>query len=353
MGTSTDTTQDLASLPLEVVFLDVGHGFCTILITPGERRVVMVDCKAGAGPSAIGYLRDHDLDYPTAVYVSHLHDDHIAGFADVFRHLIEHDVPVERVYLNFVGKTTRKRGEHGGQAVLDQLEDLLDGDDTRRHQFVSKEADFKLDGVSFSHLHPTDFDLRHQDRANMLNDLSGVLRVEFGRASVLLPGDIQAWGASCLVSRSKDNDPKSRILLFPHHGAGWEWSGPSGNRVRSHKQDLVSPDEFVGSVSPAWTVISVGWDNDGNWPEWGHPSEEVLQILRQWHASGCGGLICTEATRRCDPDPGVGTCRGRCGGNIRLHLYNDGRVEMPGPEHATWQNQVRRWRHPQCTPISP
>ena len=342
---------------MEVVFLDVGHGCCTVVVTPHQRRVVLVDCNVGAGPRTIRYLAENRLPLPDVICISHLHDDHVAGFAAIFRHLIEKEICVERVYTNYVGHTTRKRGREGGQAVVQQLRDLLDEQEDRLRDFRSDEASYELDGVTLTVLHPGKFDLQeHQDRDDMLNELSGVLRLTYGKASVLLPGDIEGWAASCLLAKRDWAEMRSQLLLFPHHGGGWEHTGPAGAPATKHGRELASPMAFVKAVAPAWTVLSVGSDNDGSWSSYGHPRQSVLELLRGWHRENGGGFVCTEVTARCDGaiaesarivSP-AGPLRVRCGGSIRFFLGTDGSVTMDAPLQSEWQRVVQRLPHPQC-----
>jgi len=337
---------------MEAIFLDVGHGCCTIIVTPNRRAVVMVDCKFGAGPLAMEYLRENGLADPSAFFISHMHDDHVAGFADIFRKLVDRDARVERVYANYVGKTTHKRSPQGGQAVVDQLRELLDGDLGRLRGFHRPERAWGSDGVTFRILHPDRFDLHtHQDRHDMFNDLSGVLRVEFGQSSVLLPGDIKGWAVARLL-RSRPKRLRSSLLLFPHHGAGWQHVNDSGDRLTCHGEDLSPPAAFVHAVAATWTVLSVGTDNDGNWEKWRHPSTDVLDALRTWHDASPGHVVCTEVTRHCEPSLCSNRPRVPCGGHVRFRLYDDGTLDLATPEYGEWRRVVRGWCSPQCLTTS-
>jgi len=342
---------------MEVAFLDVGHGCCTVIVTPHERRVVLVDCNAGAGPGTMRYLEESRLPPPAVICISHLHDDHVAGFADIFQHLIERDFFVERVYTNYVGHTGHKRSKEGGQAVVQKLRDLLDGDQDRKRDFRSAEAPYDLDGITLTVLHPGKFDLEeHQNRDDMLNDLSGVLQVDYGNSSVLLPGDIGGWAASCLLSRYEPAILGAQLMLFPHHGAGWEHSTPSGDPRTQHGQAIVPPIHFIKAVAPTWTVLSVGSDNDGSWATYEHPRQGVMNLLREWHGSTDGGFVCTEITRRCDNAvcnhreavSNDGPVRVPCGGSIRFYLDTDGSVTMDPTIQSDWQRVVDGLPHPQC-----
>ena len=338
---------------MEVVFLDVGHGQCTVVVSPRRRRVVLIDCKRGAGPQVIDFLRKRRLPYPSAFFVSHLHDDHVAGFADIFRHLIDQGVDVQHVCTNYAGHTSAKRSRHGGQAAVDQLRDLLDDRQDRLVEFVTATDPYLLDGVKFSILHPDRFDLnQHHDRDDLLNDLSGVVKVGYGQSSVLLPGDIEGWGASKLVGGRGPAMLKCSVMLFPHHGAGWQCTSEGEEPLVLHEQKIICVHDLIRAVAPKWTVLSVGTDNGGNWQSWKHPSRAVLTALSKWHARAKGDVVCTEATPHCceislpvaEPVP--------CGGNICFHLYRDGRAVLQSPEARVWHARIRSFAHPLCLSTS-
>ena len=266
--------------------------------------------------------------------------------------MINRDIAVEKVYTNYVGYTSRR----GGQAVVDQLRDLLDGQDDRLRDFRSDEAPYELDGITLTVLHPGKFDLNeHQDRDDMLNDLSGVLQVSYGESSVLLPGDIEGWAASYLLS-CKPAELDAQLMLFPHHGAGWKHTTPAGKPRTQHNLTIVSPSEFIKAVAPTWTVLSVGSDNDGSWSTYGHPAQAMLDLLREWHRGNGGGFVCTEVTRRCDStvcedaqtDSGGGAVRVPCGGSIRFNLGPDGAVSIDPAIQSEWERVVEGLPHPQC-----
>jgi len=342
---------------MEVAFLDVGQGCCTIIVTPSERRVILVDCNAGAGPRTMRYLEESALPLPEVICISHLHHDHVAGFAAIFGHLIQREIRVERVYINPVGHTGKKSTKNGGQAVVQQLRDLLDGQTDRLRDFQTHEAPYQVDGVKLTVLHPDKFDLHeHQDRDDMLNNLSGVLQVSYGESSVLLSGDIEGWAASCLLSQYKPAQLGARLVLFPHHGAGWEHITSVGASATQHGLKIVSPTAFIKAVAPTWTVVSVGSENDGSWASYGHPGQPVLDLLQEWHRKDGGGFVCTEVTRRCDRTvceharavPEARPFRVPCAGSIRFDLGSDGSVSIDPTVHTEWQRVVDGLGRPQC-----
>ena len=84
-----------------------------------------------------------------------------------------------------------------------------------------------------------------------------MLRLQFGRVSFLLAGDIEAPVEQELVKRGAPL--AATVLKSPHHGAKTSSSGP-----------------FLEAVDPQIVVISVGADN-----RFGHPSPEVLARYEQ------------------------------------------------------------------------
>ncbi len=345
----TPTVTNSHNEALEVIFMNVQHGNCTIIVSPSQHLIAMVDCKFGAGPKIVRYLRYNDLDAPSIVFISHLHDDHVAGFADIFRHLINHNVDVKRIYTNYVGHTSQKRADSGGQAVVDQLRDLLDDDQSRLVEFTNATPPYSIDGLKFTVLQPDRFDLhRNHDRDDMLNDLSGVLKIDYGKSSILLPGDIEGWGVSKLLRTTPKEIISNSLLLFPHHGAGWNSLTSKGQKMQKLGEAIVSPDVFIHAVSSMWTVLSVGTNNDGNWEAWKHPSISILDLLSQWHNQNKGDFICTEATPHCCPNMSEESASVPCGDHVKFKLFRNGKIELIEPNYKQWQNKVRAWQDPKC-----
>jgi competence protein ComEC len=82
-----------------------------------------------------------------------------------------------------------------------------------------------------------------------------VLRLEYGRFSALLTGDIEHEGEEALLASGQPVD--SLVLEAPHHG---------GDNA------LTLP--FLQAVNPQLAIISVGADN-----RFGHPGQLTLEKL--------------------------------------------------------------------------
>jgi len=93
-----------------------------------------------------------------------------------------------------------------------------------------------------------------------VNDTSVVAKLVFEENEIFLTGDISQKIEKQLVEEY--NDLQSDILKVAHHG--------------SKSSSCI---EFIEAINPEVAVISVGENN------WGHPTEKVLQILKQFGIS--------------------------------------------------------------------
>ena len=92
--------------------------------------------------------------------------------------------------------------------------------------------------------------------ARGVNDHSLVMRLTFGRVSVLLTGDIEAQAEKDLLTAP--NRVEAVLLKVPHHGSA------SSSR-----------EAFLDAVAPGMAVVSAGYRN-----HFGFPSEEVVRRYR-------------------------------------------------------------------------
>ena len=99
-----------------------------------------------------------------------------------------------------------------------------------------------------------------QGQSSAENGRSTVVRIEYGRHSFLVTGDME--GESEIRIGKTDMLP-STVLKVGHHGA------------RKSTQSA-----FLTRVGPQYAVISVGADN-----RFGHPAPETLHRLQEWPVS--------------------------------------------------------------------
>ena len=222
---------------LVVAFLDIGQGDAIFIEAPNGTQVLLdggANKKVLSELAAIMPFHDRSIDM---VIASHPDQDHIGGLPSVLARYqvgmvmdpgLEHDTAAYRELERMVEEKNIER-------VI-----------ARRGQIVWLD-----DGVYLEILFP-DRDPAGWDT----NDASIVARLVYGDTSFMLTGDSPQKIERYLVGLEGDN-LASDVLKLGHHGSKTSTS-----------------EVFLGFVSPAYTIISAGREN-----QYGHPHKEVLELV--------------------------------------------------------------------------
>ena len=226
---------------LHVIFLDVGQGDATLIISPSG-RTVLVD--GGPDSQRIGTLVDQHVPFwdrsLDAIIATQPHADHLGGLlAVVDRYRVDNVIQFRPGYDSLLSSEWERRLASSGtlpvQAVRGQSMDLGDGTVLT---FLNPPAQPML-GTSDD------------------TDNNGVVvRVSYGDVSFLLSADIRLEAERQLLHENVRID--STVLKVAHHGS-----------------DTSSDPQFLTAVTPEAAVISVGTDNP-----YGHPNASVLGQLQ-------------------------------------------------------------------------
>lgn len=230
---------------LLVTVLDVGQGNAIAVITPNG-HAMLVDAgrsQARIEEDVVPYLESQGVDRLDYAVITHPDQDHVGGMPRVLELM-----PVESV-LDPVIPTTNQTYAETLEIMLDQG---IPGIKARRGMQVDLG-----ETVSVEVLWPVDPLLQSGDQPET-NDNSIVLRVSYGEATFILPGDLEAGGEAELVELDTDEQLHAQVLVVGHHGSNTSSTAP-----------------FLDAVSPEVAIISAGLDN-----QYGHPHDEVLQRLR-------------------------------------------------------------------------
>ena len=223
---------------LQIHFLNVGQGDCTIVLCDGESMVIDGG-PASASSFVYSYIRNTlELQHIDYVVSTHPHLDHVYGLSSVLN-----AAPVDLVLtpvlewdskaFNSMVKYAEKQG-----APLS----------------VPQEGDtLRLGGATVTILHcwPEAIDY------GRTKDSSIVVRIDYGQTSFIITGDAEDWSEYMMIDSGMNL--KADVLRVAHHGSS-----------------TASTLEFLQSVRPEYAVISVGKDNG-----YGHPHQEVLDRLNE------------------------------------------------------------------------
>jgi competence protein ComEC len=239
--------------------IDVGQADCLLVRAPGM-HAMLVDGggkleRAGvsgqivaqpigdviATKTVMPFLLRHWITHLDVVVLTHPHGDHAGGLPVILAR--------ERV-----GAVYDSAQLYGGQAYRRALAV------TRERHIPWRRA---VRGVAFN-LGPTthvrvlgpELPLL-TGTASDINNNSVVLRVEFGRTSILMTGDAQSEAEARLLSHG-EADLSADILKVGHHGSAYS-----------------STPAFLAAVRPKIAIISCGLHN-----VFGHPSPRTLAALR-------------------------------------------------------------------------
>jgi competence protein ComEC len=216
--------------------LDVGQGLAVVVRT--ATHALVYDTGARFGPNAdaggrilVPFLRAAGIRRLDALIVSHQDLDHSGGAASLLA-----AVPTDALVSSL-------REDH--PLVRDSRAFL------RALGCVAGQQ-WEWDGVRFTLLHPPS--ANYAIDGLKTNDLSCVLRIDAGRSSALVSGDIEARSEQQLL-RYDVGWLAAKVLVVPHHGS--RTSSTAG---------------FIARVRPDIAVVAAGYRN-----RFGHPRADVVQ----------------------------------------------------------------------------
>lgn len=228
---------------LTVHFIDVGQGD-SILLTCGGKTMLVDAGGSEQGERVVRYLRSQKISALDVAVATHPHRDHIGG--------------MDTVVQNFPIKTLYTPVTESDNACF---QDLVKACSAANVKLTVPKADaqFSLGDAKVTVLGPRG----DYEKLENQNNISIVLRVDYGDRSFLLTGDAEheeetaILDAGCIV----DVD----VLKAGHHGS----EDSTGSRL-------------LHDSMPDYCVISCGLGND-----YGHPHEDTLSRLRDADVTVC------------------------------------------------------------------
>lgn len=226
---------------LRVYYIDVGQGDCELIVCAGKS--VLIDAgEADNANKVIKFIKDLGITKLDCIVATHPHSDHIGALPYIIDEigmdniimpeLAEENIPTTRVYEKFLNSVAQS-----GAAV----HSAKPGDN------------YKYGDISFKILSPV------FESDSELNNMSVVLRCEYGKTSFLFTGDAEKKVEKRLVENNGAS-LKSDIVKVGHHGS-----------------KTSSCEEFVRAVSPVYAVCCCGDGTDS------HPHKSTVD---RWISAG-------------------------------------------------------------------
>jgi competence protein ComEC len=237
---------------MEVTAIDVGQGDSLLVVSP-EGRTMLVDAGGPVGSVKeaaevqstfdVGeevvspYLWSRRIRRLDVIALSHAHSDHMGGMAAVMRSFRPREL--------WVGSDP---DSEAFRALIAEAKEL--GVVVRHYRAGDR---FDWGGLGVKVLSPA---VGYLNAGDAKNDDSMVLRMEYGKASVLLEGDAEEASERAMVSGGL---APVTLLKVGHHGSRTS-----------------TTQEFFDAAAPKDAVISVGKGNT-----FGHPRGEVIERIAE------------------------------------------------------------------------
>lgn len=222
---------------MAVHFLDVGQGDCSLIVLPSGKTVLIDASTNEEGDNILEYLSYQKVTRIDYFVLTHPHADHIGAAKQIIEAL-----SVGKVVMPDVETDT---------ATFNNLLMAIDKKDIPIH--IAKVGDIiKLDNANMKILGPV-------NKTDDLNNMSIVLRLDYGKTSFMFTGDAEEQSEKDMLERFSSSEFRADVLKVGHHGA----------------KTSNSP-EFITAISPEYAVISCGKDNT-----YGHPHTETIKTLNK------------------------------------------------------------------------
>ena len=222
-----------------VHIIDVGQGNSILIVAP--QKIVMIDFgEKDMGTKVVRYLDELGIQKIDLLVESHPHDDHYGGMEAVVRHVITEAALMPDVKQDLIPKD---KAYISLQKAIEEKNIQIQTAFTGLQYALGADANLTVLGPS----------KRQEDP----NNSSLVIRLDFGEASFLFPGDIES-SAETLLENTADIDVD--VLMVAHHGSN------------------TSTDQtFLKRCTPMVAAISVG---EGN--SYGHPHPLLVNRLSSY-----------------------------------------------------------------------
>lgn len=218
---------------LNIFYFNVGQADCT-LITINNKNMLIDAGQDSDGEYIVEFLKDRNIEQLDYFVITHGDIDHSGGAKDIIN-----NIKIERIFM--------PQGISDCEEEYQEIRQLASKKEIEMPK-IEVNQEFNLDVANFTIVSVKN------DMDCATNDSSIAIRLNYFNTSYLFMGDITTDIEDEIKCESVD------ILKIGHHGSNSSTS-----------------TEFLEKIKPKYAIISAG-----NNKKYNHPSEEVLERLRNF-----------------------------------------------------------------------
>lgn len=235
---------------LQIYFVDVGQGDCTLICTPQGKNILIDGGGSENSSYDVGknilfpYLLSRRITKLDYLFISHFDSDHVGGLIYILKELKVKNIIIGKQYEEY--------------------------ENYKKISKIAKEKNIKIkvveagkrlkieNNVYFDILWP---DTDKMISQNGINNNSLVCKLTYKNFSMLFTGDIEKEAEDAILNKYKNSSEllKADILKVAHHGS-----------------KTSTTYKLLTIVNPKYAVIGVGKDN-----KFGHPSDITIENLNK------------------------------------------------------------------------
>lgn len=237
---------------LQIHVLDVGQGDSILIISPTGKAVLIDAGVPGSDRVILDALKRYDVKDIDLFIATHAHADHIGSAAKLLGEVTVHNVldskqpNTTQTYERYLEAAQQDVVAKGGKFIAASPGQTFD---------IGGGAVLKV----LAPIQPFFTKSELRSGGNEPNANSVVVRLDYGKFSMLFTGDAEAQTETRMMENNEDI--KAQVLKVGHHGSHY-----------------ASSEDFLRRGGFKDAIISDGADN-----RYGHPSPDTLDRMRALH----------------------------------------------------------------------